>query len=187
MKNLLHFLSIRSTQTQPDWGKLLEFIQEIPPIYRSFCNCYVPDSYANEDISPFRYYNSKYSIISNFGEYSTVFNGQSIELSNLFDLDLVANQIEVLNNSDDEIDNQLLNGLIPIGITHQNAYLLLGTAHYNRDKVYLQNIGEENVGLANDILDFCKNIYAFPKVSPRMPDHNVLYRNWNEDFWRIRE
>ena len=65
--------------------------------------------------------------------------------------------------------------------------LMLGIKDHNADKIYHQDGGPTKL-IANNIFEFLKDVY-YVEDSDDYPnvDLSKLYRNWNENFWRLRK
>jgi hypothetical protein len=71
---------------------------------------------------------------------------------------------------------------------------MIGINDDNKDKIYVESsdqsfiIGERFSLISDNIFDFVRNLAFIIKEdigSGVIPSQ--LYRNWNEDFWRVRE
>jgi len=80
-------------------------------------------------------------------------------------------------------------GLIRIGGIALGGGLFVGTGK-NADNIYL-NIWDSEEGLVkleDDIFSFAKNLVLEPdEVLPGNVKHEQLYKNWNENFWRVKD
>ncbi len=66
--------------------------------------------------------------------------------------------------------------------------LMLGIGEHNCDKIYHNSDSKIVTFLANNIFELIqKMILVHQEIDEPWIDINNLYKNWGEDFWRIRE
>jgi hypothetical protein len=99
---------------------------------------------------------------------------------------------EVINTKilyDSDIDFSRLN-IIQIAHTHEpdNGGIFVGTGKDNFGKIYkvAWENDERTKFIANDIFEFIKSL-QYNRNPIRGIELNTLYKNWDEDFWRLRE
>jgi len=99
---------------------------------------------------------------------------------------------EELKEFNQKSDTWHAQGLIKIGGTHGDV-VLLGMNKNNQDQIFLygeSTLNDDFPKIADDIFDlFCQlelidNVLGFVDFEI---EKEQLYKNWNEDFWRIRE
>ena len=95
---------------------------------------------------------------------------------------------EVLDQ-ENENDNLLLSSeVIPIGITNLNEFIVVGYGQKNRDKIFVQNHSRQSLEeISENVFEFCKRITLTPTKLSFFENHNELYKNWGEDYWRKHE
>lgn len=187
MKRLLQILPIRQSNEQVIWDELLAYMSEIPPVYKAFYNCYnIEINLIDPSKTDYIFFLEQFSTELTFALMDTHVKSIETFFDSFFSLSVIVEQINQLKVSDDEIDQTVLGKVIPVGISSTNAYLLLGIDATNKDQIYLQNPGKPNILLAENIFEFCKELKLIPETNRWLPDLNILYRNWGEDFWRIR-
>lgn len=140
----------------------------IPPIYRSFVEVF--DSIAGdiikaesnhlETLSYFRYVDAK---------------GNDLMFEGFMD---VADSLMYRDNSDSWVENKVM----PISSHSHGGAIVIGYSTENMDKLYFE-YDQGLVLLENHIYSFIRNLNFvvledFPKAS--------IFKNWGEDFWRVR-
>lgn len=162
----------------------LDNILEINHCYhfKLFHSTFDSNSYAD---SYFNYYNDEMKITYGFGATSHNFKlnlEEFIEPSKIMES---KNRIYVDQEDMDPIEQNFL----PIGICSMNQILLLGVGESNLDEIYLDTFFKEPrfQFIANDIFEFLRGIELEPKNYGDFKDFSQLYKNWGEDFWRVRE
>jgi len=97
--------------------------------------------------------------------------------------------IEVMRNAYNEDDEIWDAGLLTIADNGMNQFVLLGTSPENKDKIFLErsDLTPRLIPLADNIFEFIRGF----ELKPSEQDLGgiklqQLYRNWGEDFWRVR-
>ena len=92
---------------------------------------------------------------------------------------------------DDEINNK---NYAIIGECFDNIFLLLGINDYNRDQIFLENTnlfpsGDRILFLEENIFSFVSHLVLRKKliIGYGIESYSKIYKEWHEDFWRIRE
>lgn len=165
------------------------FGYRIPPLYRFFQEQFI---IRRDSISKVEVYheiagrNLNIAELSYSGEHSNF-----IGLYNLFSLEESVSAMQNAYSSDDEI-NQL--GYAMIGECVSNISLLIGLKDENKDKIYMEdsNIfpsGDRILFVDDNIFEFVKKLSLNEKenIGYGIKSYASLYKNWGEDFWRIRE
>lgn len=99
---------------------------------------------------------------------------------------------------EDEEDEELISkGMVPIGVSGKYSHgggIVLGTLDDSKEKIFLDtekyNSQNRFLLISQNIFEFVNEIEAFP-----IPEDNIsyninpsnLYKNWGEDFYRIKE
>lgn len=87
----------------------------------------------------------------------------------------------------DNDDDWLEAGHLPIGGCSHGGAILLGTKGSEIDKIILQDMAGDLHELSENIFDFAKDIsYCIYEDNLEKINLNDLYKNWGEDFWRVR-
>jgi hypothetical protein len=120
--------------------------------------------------------------------------GNYSEFIGLYDFVSIQESVESMKNSftlEDEIHQM---EVAYIADCIDNKALMVGIGHENLDKIYLEcsehfSNGRRIIEVANDIFDFLGNLVLIEKESIGLgiSGYNRLYKNWGEDFWRIKE
>ena len=150
---------------------------KFPPIYQIFLKNF--DLGINANFTPTLETGDTFGNFYLFNisaEYSGVCITNFFSLKELFDDNDYSKNNEILINYN----------LIRIGTVSIGGGVCIGTGNENLDKIYLY-IGDEKkiVHLSNDIFNFLKTL-RFEIDDFNDFDKNSLYKNWNEDFWRIK-
>jgi hypothetical protein len=182
----LQIMQARTSENQLDWAKIEHENFKLTPLFKVFHNIYNIDTINNQ----YSYYSKQYDMIKSFCMYEhKVLKGE------IFDTIFHPNQLEEILpkmlDFDDDIDQEILaQEVIPIIYCPGQELVMLGVGKSNADKIfYFARWKEERLVLvAENIFEFFKDYYI--KIEP-VYLHGVsleqLYRNWNEDFWRVRE
>lgn len=122
------------------------------------------------------------------------FFGNLSDFIGLYDIVSLEESIESMKNAfpkDDEIHGMQLAYL---GDCIDNKALLVGIGNNNTDKIFLEcsdlfPSGERIISVADNIFDFIKNLALVEKetIGLGLSTYNQIYKNWNEDFWRVRD
>jgi len=164
---------------------------ELPPIYSSFIKLYqigkaqnmlahvYLDERYNEKLGVARCVNEKYP--------------DSVFLGGLF---LPEESIEIMSriySSDDSIYEQ---GLFLIGEDSSgHNFFMVGTEKTNKDQIFIESTdlsfpgGERITKLFDNIYQFMRS-FLIVEIESGIGygvEYSQLYKNWGEDFWRIRE
>ena len=77
---------------------------------------------------------------------------------------------------------------LPIGYCGFNGGVLLGTTESDKDKIIIEMVDLEPRFsiLAENIFEFVRGLVLVSNSKVDI-DKTKLYKNWGEDFWRIRE
>ena len=90
---------------------------------------------------------------------------------------------------DERIQNR---GMFPIATSGiHSGGIVVGTKNNDADKIFIDTDYKERfIFVANNIFEFVREIEQFEIQKEYMPlkiEHKNLYKNWGEDFWRIRD
>ncbi|NBA85754.1 hypothetical protein GVN16_08290 [Emticicia sp. CRIBPO] len=121
---------------------------------------------------------------------------QQIETEYSFTLDYFLSIEESITLADNsyEKDDLCRNDFWPIGECGSNKNLLVGINSENNDIIYLENLnlfsdGKRYKFLADNIFEFITKISFIKMESPGygIMNYNELYKEWGEDFYRIKK
>ena len=83
------------------------------------------------------------------------------------------------------------NDYIFVGETSWHFPLMIGINEDNSDKVYVYNLDKDKlIFIADNIFEYLMNIELDFSNNYNLPEGktvNDLYKNWGEDFWRVRD
>ncbi|MDF7822060.1 hypothetical protein P1X15_30875 [Runella sp. MFBS21] len=192
-KTALECLKVRSVSNPFDFKKYEDNNSlSLPPIYKAFLNTYYIGSEGL--IEGEKVFDNSFKRANGFGNL-TYESTPNVILYNFIDISQVSFLMEYMFEKTDKI---LEMNLIPIAECFGQEILMVGCGEDNRDKIFLETNkpidyeGEEPrlIFLSENIFEFLRglvwevNIDKFPK---NLKDTSQLYRNWGEDFWRVRE
>jgi hypothetical protein len=147
------------------------------------------------------FFDRKYFFYENdlFPFSSIVFNKKLLNnnycnsFSQLFDENMLRKELnDYLNN---KLHEDIYQGFIKIGYFDKADIILLGVEQSNHDEIWIiaGDLGYERpdiLKIANDIFDFFESCYEdiFElNLEVRGLSVSQLYKNWGEDYWRVRE
>lgn len=123
-----------------------------------------------------------------------LFSGEHSEYIGLYELLSLEESINAMKNAysnDDEIHKM---GFAMIGECIDNISLLVGLSNDNADNIYLENSslfpsGDRFLFVAQNIFEFIRMLSLVEReyIGYGLTGYESLYRNWGEDFWRVRE
>jgi hypothetical protein len=164
----------------------------LPPIYKAFLNTYYIGSEGL--IEGEKVFNTFFNSINGFGSfvYEPAPNVIVYNFIDIFQVSFLRNYML------DKSDKILEMSLIPIAECFGQELLMVGYGEENQDKIFwernkpLDYEGEEPrlILLCENIFEFLRGLVWEPNIDrfPRNLKHtSQLYRNWGEDFWRVRE
>lgn len=186
--NYLNFFKVR-----PDFQSIRQNIEafeqkntiNLPPYYKSFIENYDTNKRIEDIISV---YLPQFDTQSCFMHSYYQNDKDNILFYNFFELDEIMKNMKVVYPEDHEIWKQ---EFLAIGECAFQIYLLVGIGEHNKDKIYAES-ATEKVKLRY----LCDNIYDFfrdyiveidESCLPKGKCATDLYKNWGEDFYRIRE
>jgi hypothetical protein len=128
----------------------------------------------------------------NIGQLSYL--GNYSEFIGLYDFVSLEESIESMKNSFNPEDKIHQMHVAYIGDCINNRVLMVGIGDKNLDKIYLEcsehfSDGSRMVEVANDIFEFLGKLALLEKenIGLGISGYDKLYKNWGEDFWRIKE
>jgi hypothetical protein len=155
---------------------------KLPPIYREFYRIFNLDAFKEGVMLKFLYpsnNNIGYFTVSNFN------HNDSFVLYNFFSLNDAILYAERVYSDEDLLKKECI---YPIGECFNQGALMIGYGNKNADSIFVEYAHEEQrvFKLADSIFDFLSMYNVEPNMD-RFPNLNQLYKNWGEDFWRIRD
>lgn len=178
---------------QSDWknvkAQIDRFEQQthivLPPVFKTFLYTYDTKNVNKAEL--LAYYHPTYD--ANIQFYQSEFNDdENIILYALFELESVPALMKQVYREDDDIWKQ---NVLSIGECNDQGYLMVGIGEQNAESIYIE-YGHKNprmTKIADNIFDFFLGHTIRPVVSdlPDGVDLSRLYKNYGEDFWRIRD
>ena len=161
----------------------------VPVFYKLFINNFRVERNCTRKIRVFHPKSKMYLAIGDLcydGEYS-----KYIGLYDLYSINESINAMQNVYSIDDEINNK---NYAIIGECFDNIFLLLGINDYNRDQIFLENTnlfpsGDRILFLEENIFSFVSHLVLRKKliIGYGIESYSKIYKEWHEDFWRIRE
>lgn len=115
-------------------------------------------------------------------------NEKAILLYNFLGLDDIKNIYSELFSEDIEITQ---NNLLPIGECGMSWMLMVGLKGINADNIFLEkpDMSPRFIFIAENIFEFIRGLVQEEDKFGNIGNYNFsqLYKNWDEDFWRVRE
>ena len=187
--NYLDFFKVRSN-VQSIRQKFAEFEQVsnviFPPYFKAFIEIY--EQFYDIDSGIGCYLSEKYKVKNYFLDAYYKNDRDNIAFYNFFELDEIIPNMKAVYPEDHEIWQR---DFIAFGECAFQIYLLVGIGENNRDKIYAEAATEKVKlrFLCDNIFDFFRDYIVEIDESclPTGKTANDLYRNWGEDFWRVRE
>lgn len=184
----MNALQIMSPQkNKPDWSTIEMNWLKLPSIFKVF--------HENYDLSTVgNYFNYAYihdDNIETFGFYTHPII-RNIIIDHFFELENLKDQLSISLNLEYEEDLETFNEyVIPIAADHANdALLMLGIGEENSDKIYyyVRHWEERLKLIADNIFEFFRD-YEIKIDESYLNDtgFEMLYRNWGDKFWRVKE
>lgn len=119
------------------------------------------------------------------------YTGKHSDYVYVYELVSLGESIDSMRNAFEEDDEIWKMDVACIGSCMSNMVLMVGIGEHNADHIFLENTsihpnGQRLWHVTDDIFDFFKHWVLTERPSLSFASYADLYRNWNEDFWRIR-
>lgn len=183
-------LKTRSIDDKVNFDAFIQYYkQSPPPIYKIFMETYDVGRDKRKGVGVY--------IDSEDHVYNIVtmrYKGNAEDYIGLYDLLSIEESIQAMENAFEEEDEIYNMNLVPFGECFDNMLLMVGTGADNLDKVYLENTshfkGDKRfLFVADHVFEFIQRLY-YEKNKARkffgVEDYSEFYKNWGEDFWRIK-
>lgn len=156
----------------------------LPLMYRTLITIYDLSIIGTKKVLFF--YHSQYDAKLQFYSVTNKMD-ENISIEQWYNLDEIIEKTNSIYQGDPSIKNKY----VAIGESFDQCILLLGVTSDNSDKIFLeQAYSDPRIKEINsNIFDFLYDFEILPKESdlPSGTKISDLYKNWGEDFWRIRE
>jgi len=157
----------------------------LPKVFKSLILLYDLSKIGTEKL--LSYYDSNYDAILQLYEAKNI-KDQNISIERWFNLDEIMEQMEMIYTEDDK---DIKEDFLAIGESFDQGIILLGIKEHNLDEIFIESsLSELRIKKVNsNIFDFLYDFKITPIESylPSGVKLKDLYKNWGEDFWRIRE
>jgi len=187
MKHGFELLKTRDLSNPLDVGILeKKYHISVPPLLRLFCETFVINGEEDIDI-----YNEMYlppstelNKLRNCTMYEYMPN-EEVMFSHFVSLEFALSN---MGNDDAWVENQH----IPIGVSGFNGGIVIGTKLHEQDYVILEDPDGlvQYTKIADNIFEFVRGLTQIPSDEDELEIFDTtfaqLYRNWGEDFWRVR-
>lgn len=169
-----------------DWDSIQSNDLIFPPLFKVFHNTY--DIKTILDLHWY-YYKGQFGL-DDFGKYTHPLV-PGLLLDTIFDVDKIVEVIPKVMDLECEPDRIVHeNKIIPIAYGPIGDLLMLGIGEKNSDRIYyfVRHLDEYLREISENIFEFFKDYHI--EISEHYQStvpFDRLYRNWGEDFWRVRE
>ncbi len=163
------------------------FLEKMPPIFSTFIKNYA----IGKDGFKINYlkFNEDLIQLTSITFFSD--NGYENSVSHFFSPEELENELKSYAAQFDDYHKQ---GFIRIGLFDISDSILLGVTKENSDTIWKLNgdWGDDRPykeKLADDIFEFInslKEVIIKVNLLARKIDEKKLYKNWDEDFWRVK-
>lgn len=167
---------------------------KVPPYYRLFHETFI----IPENDNHFWYMSEINELKPILSKKYTGYSKEELGINFLSTFDIVSNYLEAYNNykkyefAEGEINLFYEKLLLPIGNCEAyNRYgggIGVGTQGEEQDKIILIRDPEDEAQveiIADNVFEFVRGIESF--IAWEEPNVKDLYKNWGEDFWRVRK
>lgn len=160
---------------------------KLPALYKEFLK-----SFHTEKVLPELYFQPEFKNTSGIGRFYYLPKIEDLFLGEIFSLEKALEVRNRLYGKEDEVFTQ---GYFPFGEDGTGHFILMvGIRERNFEKIYVESPdqsfqeGERFTLLANNIFEFIRGFeYVEREKLSNGVNTSQLYRNWGEDFWRVRE
>lgn len=189
-KTVLELLKVRKIENSLDF---IDYSFKIPPIFKTFLETYeIPQDglIGGKEVEVF---NPLFNSLDSLGFYEYI-PQVNVGLSYFLK---IADAPSIMERCFDKTDPIFTMNLIPIAQSFSQEIIMLGIGKDNADKIFLETnlsndypVGERIIFLSNNIFEFLRGFeWSLNEsyVERNFKTTDKLYRNWGEDFWRVRE
>jgi hypothetical protein len=186
MKRGFELLKTRSLDDVIDVSSLeKEYSIELPYLYKLFLQTFkIEEKLIYTD----RVYSRHFDDFFECSYFRTELDHDNIMFTGFLPIEQSFHIRETMYDKDDEI---ITKGYLPIGHSALNATLHLGTNGDEKDMLILESDKSQRfTNLQVNIFEFVRSIVLVEVDRDFMVDgilHSQLYKNWGEDFWRVKE
>jgi hypothetical protein len=163
-----------------------EYQVSFPPLYKLFCQLFDAGEFKVEE---YLHPTLKEKLICSGTYYFPKGLGENnIGITSLYSVDMVLKKrLNVEGYTDEDLDR----GLIRIADIGLGGGLFLATRQSEVDNIVLSIWDRDPVyeKLADNIFEFVRGLVLQPVKESELVEikYSQLYKNWGEDFWRVRE
>ena len=179
-------------RTVKERNSILENIQlfesesgiSLPGLFRNLVSIYDLSTIGKAELLSF--YDANYKVKLQL--YSIRYmDDENISIEQWYDLNEILPKMEAIYRSD---FGEILKNYLTIGESFDQGMLLLGVGEENRDQIFIEYAYPVSRirKIKDNIFDFLLGFEIQPMETYLPSDRklNDLYKNWGEDFWRIR-
>lgn len=167
-----------------DWETEANF--QLPPKFRLFSELFAAEK-SVPDI-PYRYWKNGEEITQYCA--GIVWFGEDYDPEEDDVLFSQFNGVEGTLLHADADDDWVDRGWAPVASCGGGGNICVGYFQENADQIFLETSWGEIIQLADDIFEFVQKLALVPVPEEDLAEgitFDRLYRNWGEDFWRVRE
>lgn len=158
----------------------------LPPIYKLFVSVYDVPSVIDLH---YNFFSKTHGKVVNFGEI-VLGIGVNFYINNFIEIGKIEETLlNLYPNGHEDSEFVYTDGLLPIAGCTPNNTLLLGIHEYNLDKIFYEDFDEPKKYrfIADNIFELLCKINIRPELINGLESYDAIYKNFNEDFYRIRE
>lgn len=175
------FLKVKTDLTKSDKEVFLTDGIVIPPLFYLFSSLF---ELGNETFKKIEYMEEE---LCQLGTWSFIVNGEDIHLDGFMSLIEIEQSFPIFSQDVEWVKHKLLR----VAYLGQAGFggLYLGCSSDNLDEIWIFNADSKHqyTKVAENIFTFLKLISFNTEFSDYERDYSKLYKNWGEDFWRVRE
>lgn len=179
---LYEFLKVKTDLTENEKEVFLMSGVTLPPLYHFFSQLF---EVGDETFKKISYLED--NELCQLGTWTFRVNGEKIHLEEFLSLDKILASFPVASQDNEWIKHKLLR----VAYLGQAGFggLYLGCSSNNLDEIWVFNSDSECqfTKVSENIFTFLKQISFDTEFGDFESDYSNLYKNWGEDFWRIRE
>ncbi len=161
---------------------------DFPDLFKTFNNIYLIKELFECD--RIQYINDHSNMKKSLGMFELRIK-PSLIIDTFFDPNEIENQLEMILDLEEENDLEVFNdGFIPFGYSSSDQLLMISTKGNDKDSIYLYTRWNDSPleCLTDNIFNFFKNYdLIIEEIFLENKTTNLLYKNWGEDFWRVKK
>lgn len=184
------FCMLKPVKRQFEFNKFDEIGINLPPIFINFCKHFELGT-KFEDL--LQYKKDVDSTFNGFGGFFILHKGNEYQWDGCSTLDILYEENLLLFKEHGKAvyhcEEYFSGKLFCIGMLSSSAYLYVSTFGKTKDVIYIHDSADKGLTkVCENIFELCHLFeYKIPNYEYEYCDPAKLYKNWGEDFWRVRE